>query len=510
MPTPHASFPSSKAFVFRILFGFSVLALLENQAHTAATKPNIIVFIADDIGWDDYGCYGNPAARTPNIDSLARRGRRYSQAFLTASSCSPSRSSIITGRYPHNLGPAAELHLPISPNLPWVPALLHRSGYHTVLVGKNHMSVDFASGKAPFEPRWDSVVKGKVPGNSGLESEWVDTLQSRPKDKPFFFWLASSDAHRGWDGDLEWNQSLYGPKHQPEDVRVPAYLIDDAATRKDLASYYNEITRFDYYVGVMLEALAKEELLENTLILLLADNGRPFPRAKTRLHDSGMKTGLIAHWPARIQSPGTTCDSLISSIDIAPTLMEAAGALPMPTAQGISFLPTFIDPKAIVRKHAFSEHNWHDYEAHGRAVRSEGYLYIRNERPNEPWQGPADSVASPSHQALLAARKTGELTPAQRDVFLSPRPREELYRTETDPLQLDNLSDKPDHAAVNKRLSELLDAWMHETGDSIPQNLSPDGYDRETGKALIKGPLQRGTWPGQPREAHKIDASGPR
>ena len=182
----------------------------------------------------------------------------------------------------------------------------------------------------------------------------------------------------------------------------------------------------------------------------------------------------------------------------------------MTTAQGISFLPTFTDPKAIVRKHAFSEHNWHDYEAHGRAVRSEGYLYIRNERPNKPWQGPADSVASPSHQALLAARKTGELTPAQRDVFLSPRHREELYRTETDPLQLDNLSDKPDHAAVNKRLSELLDAWMQETADSIPQNLSPDGYDRETGKALIKGPLQRGTWPGQPREAHKIDASGPR
>ncbi len=499
-------------------FLFFCIGFIFSGKHEAAAAepPNIIVFIADDIGWEDYGCYGNPVVRTPHIDSLANRGRRYTQAFLTASSCSPSRSSIITGRYPHNLGPAAELHLPVSPNLPWLPALLRRSGYYAVLVGKNHMSVDFASGKALYEPRWDLIEKGKTADNSGLESQWVDTLNNRPKDKPFFFWLASADAHRGWDGDLEWNESLYGPKHRPEEVQVPAYLIDDAATRKDLASYYNEITRFDHYVGVMVAELARQQLLENTLILLLADNGRPFPRAKTRLHDSGMKTALIAHWPARIQSPGAPCDSLVSSIDIVPSLMEAAGAPPMPTAQGVSFLATFTDPNAAVRRHAFSEHNWHDYEAHGRAVRSEGYLYIRNQRPAQAWQGPADSVASPSHQALLAARaaqaspSARPLTPAQQDTLLSPRPAEELYRTAADPLQLENLTGHPDHAAVHKRLSNLLDAWIEQTGDAAPEDLSPDGYDRETGKAFIKGPPKRGTWPGQPREAHLVNAPGPR
>jgi len=197
--------------------------------------------------------------------------------------------------------------------------------------------------------------------------------------------------------------------------------------------------------------------------------------------------------------------------------MEAAGAPPMTTAQGVSFLPTLADPKATVRRYAFSEHNWHDYEAHGRAIRSEGYLYIRNQRPEQPWQGPADSVASPSHQALLAARAAAQaapagppLTPAQQDVFLSPRPTEELYQTETDPLQLNNLSGHPEHAAVQKRLSNLLDTWIEQSGDAAPDNLSPDGYDRKTGKPLLKGPPKRGFWPGQPREAQRINAPGPR
>jgi arylsulfatase A-like enzyme len=479
-------------------------------AEPPSERPNLVVFIADDIGWDDYGCYGNAAARTPNIDAIARKGRRYTQAFLTASSCSPSRSSIITGRYPHNLGPAAELHLSVSPNIPWVSTVLRDRGYYTALIGKNHMSVDFAAGKPPFPKRWDLVDQGRVPENSGLESTWGDTLRNRPKDRPFFFWLAAADAHRGWDGDLQWNESLYGPKHRPEDVAVPPYLADDAPTRKDLASYYNEITRFDYFVGQMMGALASENLLENTLVLILADNGSPFPRAKTRLHDSGMKTALIAHWPTRLTRPGVACDSLVSSIDIAPTLLEAAGIGIQPTMQGVSLMPTISNPDAIIRKHAFSEHNWHDYEAHARSVRSDGFLYIRNHRTNQPWQGPADSVASPSHQSLLALRNLQKLTPAQADVFLSPRPVEELYHTESDPLQLNNLASTPEYSTLREQLSKLLDTWMSETSDDVPSDLTPDGYDRSTGKPFHKGPPSRGSWPGKLSNAHLENRPGPR
>jgi arylsulfatase A-like enzyme len=391
---------------------------------------------------------------------------------------------------------------------------LHDAGYYTALVGKNHMKVEklesAASGPSRAAALWDFESHGATPDNSGLESKWVETLQNRPKEKPFFLWLASADAHRGWDGDLQWKESLYGPKYRPEDVRVPPFLVDDEATRKDLASYYNEITRFDFYVGATVRALEQEGLLENTLILVLADNGSPFPRAKTRLHDSGMKTALIAHWPARIAAPGTVSHSLVSSIDLAPTLVEAAGAPALSTAQGVSLMPTFANPEASIRSHAFSEHNWHDYEAHGRCVRSEGYLYIRNHRPRKPWNGPADSVSSPSHQSLLAARAAGPLSPAQSDVFLSPRPTEELYLTATDPLQIDNLAADPAHAHVRARLSKLLEDWMQQTGDAVPEELSPDGYDRQTGQPLRKGPPIRGTWPGRPRAAHLIHEPGPR
>lgn len=495
-------------------------ALLAGVLHGATTRPNVILFIADDVSSDDLGCTGNPAARTPNIDRLAAHGRRFDAAYLVASSCSPSRSSIITGRYPHNNGRASELHQPIAAHLPWFPALLREAGYYTALSGKHHMTTDApaAGATAPAQP-FDHVDAGKAEGNSGGHANWVNVVRDRPKEKPFFFWFASLDAHRGWDGDNEWRPDLYGPKHDPAAVRVPAYLRDDAATRADLASYHNEITRFDYYVGQVVATLERDGALANTLILVLADNAQAFPRAKTRLHDSGMKTYFIAHWPAGLARPGTPTASMVSTIDIAPTVLELAGVAAPATFQGVSFAPTLRDPAAVVRRHAFSEHNWHDYEAHGRAVRSEGYLYLVNNRPAVPWQGPADSVRGASHLALRAARDAGQLTPAQADVFLAPRLGEELYHTATDPLQLKNLAADPAHRAPKVRLAKLLADWSAATGDTVPAKLTPDGFDRDTGVAVRaadapKGKAakaaSRGTPAGSERNAAFINAPGPR
>jgi len=501
--------------------GIALLGLRLHAATSAAARPNVILFIADDVSWDDLGCTGNPAARTPHIDRLAAHGRRFDAAYLVASSCSPSRSSIVTGRYPHNNGRASELHQPIAAHLPWFPQLLRAAGYHTGLSGKHHMSADAPTAGESAQPvPFDHVDAGKTAGNSGGHANWVKVVQERPKEKPFFFWFAALDAHRDWDGDREWREELYGPKHDPAAVRVPPFLRDDPATRGDLASYYNEITRFDHYIGQVVATLEKEGTLANTLILILADNGRAFPRAKTRLHDSGMKTCFIAHWPAGLAQPGQSTASLVSTIDIAPTVLEAAGVTAPATLQGVSFLPVLKNPAAVVRRHAFSEHNWHDYEAHGRAVRSEGYLYIRNHRPALPWQGPADSVRSPSHQALRTARAAGPLSPAQADVFLAPRPTEELYHTASDPEQLKNLAADPAHRAAKTRLATLLADWTDATGDTVPAQLTGDGFDRETG-AAVKGATggkspkgakaaPRGTPAGSERNAARLNAPGPR
>ena len=495
---------------FSILF-CGLLSLFIGRFAFAQQRPNVILFISDDVSWNDHGCYGNPAARTPVIDQLAARGLRFDQAFLTASSCSPSRSSIITGRYPHNNGKAAELHQPISANLAWFPAMLKEAGYYTVLSGKNHMSV----GKLPagttaskHNKAWHHTSGGSGKRNTGGHANWVKEVQKRPRDKPFFFWFASTDAHRGWNGDGEWNLR-YGSKHRATDVIVPPFLIDSLGTRKDLASYYNEVTRFDFFIGEVVHELRRQKVLDNTLLLIMADNGRPFPRAKTRLHDSGMKTPLVAHWPQVIKPNGVS-SNLVSAIDIAPTILEAAGIKPAPSMQGVSFRPILEEPQATTRTSAFSEHNWHDYEAHGRSIRSEGYLLIRNFRPQFAWQGPADSVRSPSHRELLAQKKLNKLTAAQAEVLVAPRAEIELYHPATDPHQLTNLAGLAKYSSVQLRLAETLEKWMDETHDSVPKNISQDSFHRQTGARLKNVKKYRGTTPGEDRQADQTNAPGPR
>ncbi|KAA5541122.1 sulfatase [Roseiconus nitratireducens] len=478
----------------------------------SAAPPNVIFFIADDVSWNDFGCYGNQAARTPNIDRLAENGIRFDQAYLTASSCSPSRSSIITGRYPHNNGKAAELHQPISVHLPWFPERLRQAGYYTALSGKHHMtSTEPGEGQSGRPTAFDHVDAGRVKGNSGGSANWLQVTQQRPKDQPFFFWFASYDAHRGWDGDGQWNEQAYGPIHRPADVVVPPFLSDDPQTREDLASYYNEVTRFDYHIGVVVEELRRQGVLDQTLLFVLADNGRPFPRAKTRLHDSGMKTALVAHWPDGIAWTGAS-DQLVSVIDLAPTVLSVAGCEIPETFQGVSMVPLLKDPQASIRRYAFSEHNWHDYEAFGRGVRDGRFLLVFNQRVSLPWQGPADSVRSPSHQRLRALQQSGKLTAAQADVFLAPRPAVALYDTQNDPNQLVNLAGSEPFAEVEERLVGVLERWMEETGDSVPDKLSPDTFDRQTGERLPKRSIdaEGAMTPGEDRGADQINAPGPR
>ncbi|WDI44426.1 sulfatase family protein [Bremerella sp. P1] len=495
----------------RISFFLSALLLCAIALPALADdRPNFIIFIADDVSWNDFGCYGSETARTPNIDALAASGMKFTNAYLTASSCSPSRCSIITGRYPHNNGAASELHRPLPAHLVKFPKLLKEAGYYTALAGKDHMPQDNADEKAV----WDDKRGTNVPGNSGGEGHWVDVVQKRPKDKPFFFWFAATDAHRGWDADRQWQADNYGPKHNPDDVKVSPYMRNEPATRDDLASYHNEITRFDYYIGQVCEELKAQDAFDNTLIIVMADNGRPFPRGKTRVHDSGMKTPFVVSWPKGIEDAGATNNKLVSVIDICPTFLSLAGVKVPEQAQGVSFAQLLENTQNLSeRGYAFSEHNWHDYEAHGRAVRKgQGILYIRNARPEKAWLGPADSVSSPSHKDIVDAKD--KLTDAQADVLLAPRPTEELYDTSKDPLQVNNLVGSQEYAKHLVEMRQVMDKWQKETGDSVPENYTTDFYDRETGYIdsktgeRIKGNRPYGDWSGKEYNADKINASG--
>ncbi|MEM9017627.1 MAG: sulfatase, partial [Verrucomicrobiota bacterium] len=464
------------------LLALLLSAFVVSSLALADERPNFVLIIADDIGYDDLGCYGSIDARTPHIDALAKEGILFTNAFLTASSCSPSRSSIITGRYPHNTGDASELHRPISWHIPSFPGLLREAGYHTALAGKDHMTWHEApaGGQAPAEP-FVTKYPSKVEGNGGGHGNWIKALEDCPDDKPFFLWLAALDAHRAWEGIKEWDESAYGPLYDPESLTLPPAFVDTPATREDFAAYLAEVTRFDHFVGKVVDQLKKDGNFEDTYLFLLTDNGRPFPRAKTRLHDDGMKTYFIVTGPSLAQ-PGSHSSSLVSVIDIAPTILEAAGLERSETFQGRTLSPVLEDSTAPIRPFAFSEHNWHDYEAHGRSVRNGRWLYLRNARPQLALQGPADSAKSDTYQDLLTASESSEpLTPIQADIFLTPRPEVELYDTFGDPHQIQNLAGEPAYAAIEQKLSDALDHWIEETGDTIPAEISKDGFDRQTG-----------------------------
>ena len=442
---------------------FFIFFFLAAQTSGEAKRPNIIIFIADDVSWDDFGCSGNHDVQTPTIDRLSANGIRFTNVYLTASSCSPCRNSIMTGRYPHNTG-AAELHTEPPEEMISFPEVLRNQGYYTAQAGKFHMGTYAERG-------FDVMFRDREEIGDGGEEDWLKTVQERPREKPFFFWFAALDAHR------RWGPNQFSGTHVPAEITPPFYLADGEETRRDLAQYYDEIKRFDYYTGQVISELRSQNILDNTLIIVMADNGRPFPHSKTRVNDRGMKTPFIVHWPAQIKHPGEICEALVSAIDIAPTLMHLAGIDQIPASfQGFNFERLIQDPAGSFREHIFAEHNWHDYEAHERMVRSRDYMYILNSRPLKAQLGPADAIGSPSYNDLKRLEAQGNLSAVQADIFITPRPFEELYDCRLDSLQLLNLAAVPDYQAVLNKMRTILKQWMDETGDGIPGQLTPDWY----------------------------------
>jgi N-sulfoglucosamine sulfohydrolase len=480
--------------ILLVLF-LALPCLLMGKAPKLPDRPNIIFIIGDDISAEDIGCYGNKKIKTPNIDRLAREGIKFTNFYLTASSCSPSRTSILTGRYPHNTA-AAELHTPLPAHLDYFPELLKKDGYFTALLGKWHEG-------SLTRRAYDTLSVDRKANGEGGEEQWVNMLRSRPRDKPFFFWLSPFDAHR------DWSTEGFRTRHDPDkDVTVPPQLLDTPETRRDLAAYYDEIARIDDYLGDLQAELTRQGIADNTIIIFMADNGRPFPGSKTRVYDTGMRSPFVIKWPKGIARPGSVSESMVSSIDLAPTLLQLAGTKPSKTIQGVSFAPLLTTPSRPHRTYVFSEHNWHDYSAYERAVRTKDFLYVVNRRPELTNEGPIDANQSPSAKALKAARTDGGLTAIQQDIFQTPRATEEFFVVKKDPIQEKNLIQQAAYGDQVAKLRRILTQWQQETGDTLPDQLTPDWYHRDTGKPVPQKD-QRGEMPGKSRQAEHINHKGP-
>lgn len=251
--------------------------------------------------------------------------------------------------------------------------------------------------------------------------QWIKSLGERPREKPFFMWFAAIDVHRVW-GPNEFSNT-----HDPDKISPPPYLADRKETRSDLAKYYDEIKRFDHSIGEVEKVMKGQGVWDNTVIIIMADNGRPFPRCKTKVYDSGMKTPFIIRWSEQLEESQVVCHSMINVCDIAPTILELAGIAVSESLQGHRFQNLLANSTEYFRTYIFAEDNWHDYEAHERMLRTEDFMYVLNSRPQLPNQGPLDAVNSDSLNELSNLREQGLLNAAQADVFMTPRPREELY-----------------------------------------------------------------------------------
>jgi arylsulfatase A-like enzyme len=417
------------------------LLLFTTSIGLAAEKPNIVVFLADDVSWKDFGCYGHPSIRTPHIDQLSKQGLQFENAFLTTSSCSPTRISVLSGLYPHATG-AEDLHMPVPAGVKFVPTYLKEAGYFNGHMLKKHYGPE---GDKQFD--WYGNSFDKYP-------EFLD----KAGDQPFFLWVGFKEAHRPY------SKNGFDPPHDPATVVVPPYLADTAETRADLADYYDEIARMDAMIGDFMNTLKERGELENTLVVFFADNGMPFPRAKGSVYDSGIATPLVVSWPAVIK-PGQHYEPLASVVDLAPTFLDVAGVDVPNSMQGRSLLPTLRDPSQPGREYVFSERNWHNCDEHIRTVRTLRYKLIHNAYLDKPLGNPSDVSSSPSWDSLRALQAEGRLTPEQQRLFEAPRSEWELYDLQADPHEFANLAEDPKLAEVRERLTRALAQWRSETGD---------------------------------------------
>lgn len=442
------------------------------RVRPSATKTNIVFVVADDLS-PTLGCYqsagaGDRAAEpstapTPTIDRLAKQGVLFEQAFCTSPSCSPSRASMLTGRYPHQLAEGTNLWGTLPDRYPNVVNLLEKAGYNVGLTGKGWGPGDYTVGGYTRNPAGPSF------------KSFGDFMENQTATTPFFFWLGLQDPHRPYQADLKQTLAGTASRLRPQSLNVPVYLPDTPEVRDDLLDYYAEVARVDQAVAGVIETLEKAGQLQNTLIVVTSDNGMPFPRAKANLYDAGTRIPLIIY--GRNFTGGRRIAAPVSLIDLAPTLLDVAGITKADGMEGQS-LTRFLRDKHTADEPVFVERERHAQVRAGnlgypaRAIRTRQFLYIQNLKPDRwPAGDPREVMAVGSYGDIdngPAKRFLIEHQDQYRslaDGAMAKRPAEELYDLREDPNQQTNIAQQPSNRATIARLRQQLQAWRQRTSD---------------------------------------------
>jgi N-sulfoglucosamine sulfohydrolase len=444
-------------------------------------KPNILFCISDDQSWLHAGAYGSKMVKTPAFDRVAHEGVLFTNAFVSAPSCTPSRGAILTGQAFYRLREAAQLWGMIEASFDVYPDMLAKSGYFVGFTGKGWGPGDWELGGRKTNPAGGHAYSKiqNTPPAKGIDpcdyaANFTEFLRDCPSGKPFCFWYGCREPHRVYEkgSGLRLGKKL-------EDAEVPPFLPDVEDVKSDLLDYAIEIEWFDTHLGRMMKILEDRGELDNTIIVVTSDNGMPFPRAKATLYDYGVREPLAIRWPGKIKG-GRVVDDFISFTDFAPTFLEIAGIEPACDMTGRSFLQVLLSQESgtvdTSRDHVVTGLERHnplafkkkEESAPCRAIRTAKYLYIRNYNPGVPAAGDAplykDVPPGPSKEFIVNHKDDDEYKKFF-EMAAGPRPAEELYDLEKDPGQMNNVADQPQYAAIRKNLSEQLRRELVETKD---------------------------------------------
>lgn len=438
--------------------------------------PNILLALADNWAFPHASIYGDPVVKTPVFDRIAKEGVLFRNAFAPNPSCSPSRSSLLTGQDTHRLLEAASLYGNLSRQFSIYTEVLSKAGYFVGFSGK---------GWGPGSP--ETIGRKQNPAGMPFQS-FGEFLAAKPYDKPFCFWFGSHDPHVPWDRGRR-----HKAKMDPNKVTIPEHLPDNPTVRDDILNYYCEVQEFDSECGQLLQLLEQRGELDNTFIVITSDNGWQMPRGLANCYDLGIRIPMAIRYPEKF-AKGITRDDFVSIADLAPTLLDAANTpAPLSFSAKTLFRNTGRTEMYLEReRHANVRKGDLSYPVRG--VRTSEFLYLRNFEPDrwpagDPdfyWAvGPYGDIDDSPTKQLLLNQKTEPFF----NLCFGKRPVEELYEVTKDPYQIRNLALDKAHAKTKTDLSKRLSEWMSATHDPRYVNPNTNYWDRAPySGAKFKGP----------------------
>ncbi len=431
-----------------VVFVSLAASVASSGVSIASDKPNFLFIIADDCTFRDIGCYGGQA-HTPNIDRLAGEGMRFTHCFQAAPMCSPTRHNIYTGQYPIKTG-AYPNHTETFSNIKNITHFLKPLGYRVALSGKTHIG-----------PRdlftFEYSGKGNNPDIEAVDELFAECAKS---ETPFCLFACSNEPHTPWNkGDAS--------TYPPAEVKLPPYLPDTPAMRDGFSRYLAEITYYDSQVGQLLDSLQANGLADNTLVMVVSEQGNSMPFAKWTCYDNGLQSAMIVRWPGKVEA-GSVSDAMVEYVDVTPTFVDLAGGKPDADLDGRSMADVLLGKATEHKQFVFGEMTTHGIINGNdcypiRSVRSRTHKLIVNLQNDQLFTNAC--TKSPEFLSLVAAAEAGDQDARAAVDRYQRRPAVELYDVINDPLEMNNLADDPQYAETIGSLRKELESWMDSQGD---------------------------------------------